>query len=154
MYDQIRSGYNQVDQSDGLRTPNYSSKDSRTGRYNYYGDSSYTDRSSPKCCMFTRPRSNGHLANFCEGDDDSQPQAGRFEHLNDRKGTRDVRFGSTSPKKVQAEKTRFFGMFRKKKVEQIVEEEGVDENASMPDKEFFKGEFKGFLFRGELFLTN
>ncbi|RDI76961.1 hypothetical protein Vi05172_g13072 [Venturia inaequalis] len=121
MYDQMRTGYNRVDDSDVLRTPNHSSKDSRTGRPNYYGDSSYTERSSPKCC-----------------DDDSQPQAGRFEHLNDRKGTRDVRFGSTSPKKVQAEKTRFFGMFKKKKVDQIVEEEGVGENASMTEKESFK----------------
>lgn len=135
----MRTGYNRVDDSDVLRTPSHSPKDSRNGRFNYYGDSTYTDRSSPKCCMFTRPLLTGHPANLHEGDDDSQPQAGRFEHLNDRKGTRDVRFGSTSPKKVQGEKTRFFGMFKKKKIEQIVEEEGVGENASMAEKETFKG---------------
>ncbi|QDS70563.1 hypothetical protein FKW77_010475 [Venturia effusa] len=67
-----------------------------------------------------------------------QLSTGRFEHLNDRKGTRDVRFGSTSPKKPQGEKTRFFGMFKKKKMNLIAEEEGASEDAPMAEKEFFK----------------
>lgn len=150
----MRTGYGKLDDSDVLRTPDYSSKDSRNGRYNYYGESSYTDRSSPKLCKLTRSKLADHSANFHKGEDDSQPQAGRFEHLNDRKGTRDVRFGSTSPKKTQGEKTRFFGMFKKKKIEQIVEEEGVGENAHMVEKESFKGEFKGILSRIELSLTD
>lgn len=139
----MRTGYNRIDGGDVLRTPNHSSKDSRNARFNYYGDSSYAERSSPKHCMSTRARFTDHLTNVREGGDDSQPQAGRFEHLNDRKGTRDGRSGTTSPKKAQAEKMHFFGIFKKKKkFDQIIEQEGMGENASMAEKEAFKGELR------------
>jgi hypothetical protein len=66
---------------------------------------------------------------------------GRFEHLNDRKVTRDDRLASMSPKKGQGEKTRLFGMFKKKKTEQAIDV-GVVEYAQTTEKDLFKGEFE------------
>jgi hypothetical protein len=71
-------------------------------------------------------------------DDGSHPQAGRFEHLNDRKVTRDGRLASMSPKKGREEKTRFFGMFKKKKSQQTLDI-GVREYTQIAEKDLFKG---------------
>jgi hypothetical protein len=62
--------------------------------------------------------------------------------LNDRKVTRDDRHaGSLSPRKGIGEKTRFFGMFKKKKTEQVIEV-GVVDGAGMTERDLFKGELR------------
>ena len=72
--------------------------------------------------------------------------------MNDRKVTRDDRHGSQSPKKGQGEKTRFFGMFKKKKIEQAIDV-GVVENAGMTEKDLFRGELKKVVSGGDQPLT-
>jgi len=76
-------------------------------------------------------------------DDGFHTQSSKYEHLNDRKVTRDGRLASTSPKKEQPlGKTRFLDKFKKRKAPEILAEISHDQYALM-GVDIMKGELRG-----------